>query len=64
MQADTERADLKRERLELATDAQAEQDELAGISVERGLEPELAQTVARQLTARGRSLPMLATSSV
>jgi len=52
-QADTERADLERERLELATDAQAEENELAEIYVKRGLEPELAQAVARQLTARG-----------
>ena len=52
-QADTERADLRRERQELATDPQAEEDELAGIYVKRGLEPELARTVARQLTAQG-----------
>ena len=52
-QADTERADLKRERYELATEPQAEEDELTGIYVHRGLEPELARTVARQLTARG-----------
>jgi VIT1/CCC1 family predicted Fe2+/Mn2+ transporter len=52
-QADTEQADLKRERYELATDPQAEEDELTGIYVKRGLEPELARTVARQLTAKG-----------
>ena len=52
-QADTERADLTRERHELATDAQAEEDELTGIYVKRGLEPELARTVARQLAAAG-----------
>ena len=52
-QADTEQADLKRERQELATDPQAEEDELTGIYVRRGLEPELARTVARQLTAKG-----------
>jgi vacuolar iron transporter family protein len=52
-QADTEKADLKRERHELATDPQAEEDELTGIYVSRGLEPELARTVARQLTAKG-----------
>jgi VIT1/CCC1 family predicted Fe2+/Mn2+ transporter len=50
-QADTERADLQRERHELATDPQAEEDELTGIYVRRGLETELARTVARQLTA-------------
>ena len=52
-QADTERADLRRERHELATDPQAEEDELTGIYVKRGLEPELARTVARQLAAPG-----------
>jgi len=52
-QADTERADLSRERHELFTDPQAEEDELTGIYVRRGLEPELARTVARQLAAKG-----------
>jgi VIT1/CCC1 family predicted Fe2+/Mn2+ transporter len=52
-QADTERADLDRERRELATDPQAEEDELTGIYVGRGLEAGLARTVARQLTAGG-----------
>ena len=52
-QADTEKADLARERHELATEPRAEEDELTGIYVGRGLEPELARTVARQLTARG-----------
>jgi len=52
-QADTEHADLKREQHELATDPQAEEDELTGIYVKRGLEPELARTVARQLAASG-----------
>jgi vacuolar iron transporter family protein len=52
-QADTEHADLKREQHELATDPQAEEDELTGIYVQRGLEPELARTVARQLAASG-----------
>ena len=52
-QADTEKADLTRERHELATEPQAEEDELTGIYVRRGLEPELARTVARQLTAKG-----------
>jgi VIT1/CCC1 family predicted Fe2+/Mn2+ transporter len=52
-QADTEQADLRRERHELATDPQAEEDELTGIYVKRGLEPELARTVARQLSAGG-----------
>jgi vacuolar iron transporter family protein len=52
-QADTERADLRREGQELATDPQAEEDELTGIYVKRGLEPELARTVARQLAVAG-----------
>ena len=50
-QADTEEADLARERQELATDRQAEQKELAAIYVSRGLEPVLAQQVAEQLMA-------------
>jgi VIT1/CCC1 family predicted Fe2+/Mn2+ transporter len=52
-QADTERSDLARERLELAAEPQAEEDELTGIYVRRGLEPDLARTVARQLMANG-----------
>lgn len=52
-QADTEKADLARERHELATDPQAEEDELTGIYVSRGLDPDLARTVAQQLTAAG-----------
>ncbi len=51
-QADTERADLARERRELAEAPEAERAELAGIYVARGLTPELAQQVADQLTAR------------
>jgi VIT1/CCC1 family predicted Fe2+/Mn2+ transporter len=50
-QADTERADLERERRELATMPEAELDELTGIYVERGLDPALARQVAEQLTA-------------
>ena len=50
-QADTERADLERERRELATMPAAELDELTGIYVERGLEPALARQVAGQLMA-------------
>ena len=48
-QADTEEADLARERRELATEPQAERAELAGIYVARGLTPELARQVADQL---------------
>src|SRR5215831_8429736 len=40
-QADTERADLDRERRELAAEPTAEEDELAGIYVRRGLERDL-----------------------
>jgi len=51
-QADTEQADLARERLELAADGPRETAELAGIYVQRGLEPSLAQQVAVQLMAK------------
>lgn len=50
-QADTERADLARERQELATAGPAEHEELTAIYVERGLEPALARRVAEQLMA-------------
>ena len=51
-QADTEQADLARERRELATDEPAERAELTTIYVERGLTPALAAQVAEQLMAR------------
>jgi VIT1/CCC1 family predicted Fe2+/Mn2+ transporter len=50
-QADTESADLERERRELAADPEHEHAELAAIYVGRGLDPVLANTVATQLTA-------------
>ena len=50
-QADTERADLARERGELAADAKAEHAELAAIYAHRGLDPSLADQVATQLMA-------------
>ena len=50
-QADAEQANLDRERQELAADPAAEQAELAGIYVGRGLTPELASQVATQLMA-------------
>ena len=50
-QADTERADLALERTELATQPEAEEDELSAIYVRRGLDPALARTVAQQLMA-------------
>ncbi len=49
-QSDTEQADLARERQELATKPDEELEELAEIYVERGLAPDLAREVARQLT--------------
>lgn len=48
-QADTETADLSRERAELDMDPAAERRELAAIYVTRGLESGLAQQVAEQL---------------
>ena len=48
-QADTEQADLKIERNELKTDNKGEHEELAAIYVKRGLAPQLATQVARQL---------------
>jgi VIT1/CCC1 family predicted Fe2+/Mn2+ transporter len=50
-QADTERADLERERGELAADPEHEHEELAAIYVGRGLDAGLACTVAAQLMA-------------
>jgi VIT1/CCC1 family predicted Fe2+/Mn2+ transporter len=51
-QADTENADLERERRELAEDEPAERAELAAIYVDRGLTPALAEQVAAQLMAK------------
>ncbi len=48
-QSDTERADLDRERGELAADPVHEHAELTAIYVERGVEAELASKVASQL---------------
>lgn len=48
-QADTEQADLARERQELRTDPAGELAELTEIYVQRGLERELAAQVATQL---------------
>lgn len=50
-QADTEEADLSRERGELATQDKSERVELASIYIGRGLEPALARRVADQLMA-------------
>src|SRR3546814_6210350 len=51
-QADTEHADVNRERSELATDTAAERKELTQIYVRRGLDRETAESVARQLMVR------------
>ena len=51
-QEDTEKADLARERAELATEPEDELDELTGIYVQRGLDATLARQVAEQLTAK------------
>jgi VIT1/CCC1 family predicted Fe2+/Mn2+ transporter len=50
-QADTEAADLERERGELRANAELERAELAAIYVDRGLDTALAERVAEQLMA-------------
>ena len=50
-QADSESADLARERKELATTPEAEHRELAGIYMQRGLSRELAEQVATEMAA-------------
>ena len=50
-QSDTERADLERERGELAASGSAELEELATIYIGRGLTPTLAHQVAKELMA-------------
>jgi VIT1/CCC1 family predicted Fe2+/Mn2+ transporter len=50
-QADTERADLARERRELAEQPEAELSELTQIYVDCGVEPALARQVAQQMMA-------------
>jgi vacuolar iron transporter family protein len=50
-QADTEKADLERERKELAAGGDAEREELALVYVKRGLAAPLARQVADQLMA-------------
>ncbi|MEJ6395080.1 VIT family protein [Gymnodinialimonas sp. 2305UL16-5] len=51
-QADAERADVAREQAELARNPEAELAELTAIYEERGLSPDLAGQVARELTAK------------
>ncbi len=50
-QSDTEQADLARETAELKANPAAEREELAGIYIKRGLDPELAHRVALELMA-------------
>jgi VIT1/CCC1 family predicted Fe2+/Mn2+ transporter len=50
-QRDTERADIAKEKGELARDPEDELDELTNIYAKRGLERPLARQVAEQLTA-------------
>lgn len=50
-QVDTENADLKREKAELAANIEFEREELAQIYIGRGVEPALAKNVALQLMA-------------
>src|SRR5437762_9538636 len=50
-QADTEKADLARERAELKADDEGERRELTAIYMGRGLDPALAQQVTEQLMA-------------
>lgn len=50
-QSDSERADLMREKEELATDPAHEHAEMTAIYIKRGLDPALAALVATQLTA-------------
>jgi VIT1/CCC1 family predicted Fe2+/Mn2+ transporter len=50
-QADTEKAEIEREKRELAADDEGERMELARIYMERGLDPKLARQVADQLMA-------------
>ena len=52
-QSDTEKADLGRETRELAEMPERELEELRGIWIKRGLDPDLALQVAKQLTAHG-----------
>jgi VIT1/CCC1 family predicted Fe2+/Mn2+ transporter len=51
-QADTETADLARERRELTEQPRAELDELTDVYVKRGVTPALARQVAEQMTAK------------
>ena len=56
-QADTERADLERERHELATDVEFEHAELAQIYVHRGLDESLARQLSGELQVTAETPP-------
>ncbi len=51
-QADTEQADLSREKVELKNSVETEKRELTNIYIQRGLEPKLAREVSEQLMAK------------
>ena len=51
-QSDAQKADLKKEEGELSENPEAEHRELSAIYVKRGVDPELARTVAGQLMAK------------
>jgi VIT1/CCC1 family predicted Fe2+/Mn2+ transporter len=51
-QADTEAADIARERAEIAGSPEAELSELTSIYIARGVQPDLARQVAEQMMAR------------
>ena len=51
-QADSEEADIARERRELADDKVGETDELTKIYIERGLDEDLARQVSQKLMAK------------
>ena len=51
-QADTEEADIARERCELADQPEFELEELTRIYIDRGVEPALARQVSQQMMAR------------
>jgi VIT1/CCC1 family predicted Fe2+/Mn2+ transporter len=53
-QRDAERADIAKEKQELAASPEGELSELAGIYRKRGLDPDLAIKVAEQLSAKHR----------
>jgi VIT1/CCC1 family predicted Fe2+/Mn2+ transporter len=53
-QRDAEKADIEQEKRELASDPNAELNELAGIYRKRGLDKDLAMKVAEQLSAHDR----------